>query len=648
MRRVPASVAVITVAHHDPETNKHVPMGIAVSSLSTVTLDPPTVSFNIKQPSQALNAIRAADGHLRVHFLAASKMGRKIVEGFCNGNHPAAYRQRTQDLQIHVPESKTMAPKIQGPGVSAAADCILTQEMTVGDHVILVAQVHSLENNDRGEPTVAYVDGTYRSLQSALVIGQHGDPQPQATMKPHADLRDSSARELSLVHDFPLFPSEQDRCDHAERLKAYFKGFQIGNTKDFLRQLQPETKHVSKTLGIDLEALIHSCKEGPRKKLPHKKGQQTLPEFHGQLSSAQLIKVVNRAKAFVKANAQFLKISYADLLRHLDVKVGHHSLLPSDILNSLREEGLVDPFQVNTLLFQTNDRRDIFYMEQAEHALREHLRTLTDREILRSSLPVALEQAGVNTKETVHFLGSYTRLKTELCSNFYEGSHIDITGDVTPEEARVVVWRLVNYLNIHRRDRLKTNLREDVADMMLKVGVHPLVTGVDANLLISKVQYLDSSTEPDSAFVQKVEEMLQPYFASDVTWEDLQARINQFVHKFPMRAVAWKIPHMLAAMGLKGNTTITTPLSSTSQTLDKSDLVETLIAKALKTHYGHGTDEENEAIATFLKEQYNFDVVSKSVTVTPEQLLARSSADDLEAARLANEEVTVPLRKHRA
>lgn len=85
MRRVPASVAVITVAHHDPETNKHVPMGIAVSSLSTVTLDPPTVSFNIKQPSQALNAIRAADGHLRVHFLAASKMGRKIVEGSAMG-----------------------------------------------------------------------------------------------------------------------------------------------------------------------------------------------------------------------------------------------------------------------------------------------------------------------------------------------------------------------------------------------------------------------------------------------------------------------------------------------------------------------------------------------------------------------------------
>ena len=97
MRKVPASVAVITVAHYDPDIEENVPMGIAVSSLSTVTLDPPTVSFNIKQPSKALNAIRAANGRFRVHFLEGTDAGRNIIEHFCNGNHPEAYDQRLSD-----------------------------------------------------------------------------------------------------------------------------------------------------------------------------------------------------------------------------------------------------------------------------------------------------------------------------------------------------------------------------------------------------------------------------------------------------------------------------------------------------------------------------------------------------------------------
>jgi flavin reductase (DIM6/NTAB) family NADH-FMN oxidoreductase RutF len=152
MRKVPASVAVITVASHDPETNKHVPMGIAVSSLSTVTLDPPTVSFNIKQPSKALNAIRAANGRFRVHFLDGEGQSARVIEHFCTGNHPDAYKHRMSALQIHVPQldenraaTASFAPQLQGNSIRAAAECTLTQELTVGDHVILRAKNRILQ-----------------------------------------------------------------------------------------------------------------------------------------------------------------------------------------------------------------------------------------------------------------------------------------------------------------------------------------------------------------------------------------------------------------------------------------------------------------------------------------------------------------------
>ncbi|XPS68481.1 hypothetical protein M3J09_000768 [Ascochyta lentis] len=654
MRKVPASVAVITVAHHDADSGKHVPMGIAVSSLNTVTLDPPTVSFNIKEPSQALNAIRAANGRFRVHFLEALGTGRKIIESFCKGNHPDAYAHRWKHLRMHVPQvdsrsptTTPSAPRILGKSVRAAADCTLTQELTVGDHVILVAHVTSLKTKDGEAPTIAYVDGTYRSLHSAFVLRHHGElpgaQQPATQTKAQQPVLDR-AHELSMAYDYPLLPGEQERREYADRLQTYLKDLRVDNIRDFMKVLQPETRLIARSFGIDMEALFHFCQHGAATKR-----QQILPEFYGQLSSADMARVVQRATKMVKADARFLNLGYTHLLRLLDVQIGSNSLLPSDILNPLRAEGLVGPFQPSKATLSTSDRlRNIHHMEQAEHALREYLSTLPDREILRSPLPVKLERAGINIRELMHLQGTHTRLKVESCSKFYKDWKIDITGDVSPEEARVVVRRLIAYLGIDRPDVFHKHLSEHVSDMMRNVGVHPLVTGVNATFIIGKIRYLFSPDAPLSSVKDKMENMLQPYFASNVTWDDLESRVKQFVQKLPLRATTWKNIDKLAAMGLSGSTTLSTPLSSTPQTLDSSNLLDTLMAKALKNHHGNGTDEENEAIAFFLQDRYGFDVAARGVAATPEEALARSSADDLEAARLQHQEVKVPIRKYNA
>lgn len=644
MRKVPASVAVITVASHDAATNKHVPLGIAVSSLNTVTLDPPTVSFNIKQPSKALDAIRAANGRFRVHFLNGEGFGAKVIELFCKGNHPDAYDHRMRDLRIRVPQlndeeiaTASFAPQIQGKGVRAAAECTLTQELVVADHVILVAQVNSLDGQqDLDIPTIAYVDGTYRRLDGT-VISSHGKKQSAEQPVAEQDMPDSSVEE-SIAYDYPLFPGEKERHEFVERLKVHFKDVETGRpTKEIILEIHPKIRLVAQLFGVDLEALVHFCQH-----TEVKKGQQIVPEFYGQLSTARLAKVVDRAKQLVRADPRFLDARYSDLLRYLDVFIGKTDLLPSDILIALRAEGLAGPVQPPDKF-----ARNIFAVEQAEHLVREYLSTLTDKEIIRTPFKSVVREAGV--PDWVHILirGSHTRLKVETCSRFYKDWKMDITGDVSPEEARVVARRLIDYIGIGRPD-YQTHRYEDVSAMMRNVGVHPLITGMNARAMLSKIRHI-YTTHSHLPFPKlKVAEMLQPYFALNVTWEDLQTRIKHFVQKLPLRAITWNDRDKLAAMGLSGETIISTSLSSRPQTLDESNLLETLFAKALKNHYGHGTDEENKAIAAFLQDQYNFDVVRRTVVATPAEVVARSSADDMEAARLEHEQVPVQIgRKSR-
>ncbi|KAF2630043.1 hypothetical protein BU25DRAFT_336238 [Macroventuria anomochaeta] len=643
MRKVPASVAVITVAHLDPATDEMVPMGIAVSSLNTVTLDPPTISFNIKQPSQALNAIRAANGRFRVHFLDGQEPSLKIIERFCNGNNPDAYEQRREGLSIDVPQiedstpaTALLSPRIQGKTVRAAAECTLTQELTVGDHVILVAQVRSLESTNLEDPTIVYVDGTYRRL---------GPKQPavDAAQKKALQTTTSRAQERLMAYGWPLIPGEQHRHEYAEGLKSYVKGIpglRFMNPRDVIKVLEPETKLITKSFGIDLVALVSFCQNGATTN-----NQSILPEFFGQLSSAKMAKLIDRVKQLVKADKRFLEVGYTDLLRYLDVHIAGASVLPSDLLNPLRAEGLVGPFEPSeSLPDAAGPDRNALVLEQAEHLIRKQLSILTDKQILRTPLPAILDRARVPTVDLLHFRENHTRLKVDMCSGFYKDWKVDITGDAAPEEVLVIIRRLVDYMGVGRKQVYRMHMMEETSDMLRNVGVHPLISGVNADYIVSKIRSFYQVPDDFSNLGYRVEDTLQPYFASTVTWEDLESRVRQFVQKFPLRATTWKSRDALAAMGMSGNTTISTPLTETPQTIDDSNLLDMLMAKALKNHYGNGTDEENQAIATFLKDRYKFDVARKTAVVSPEEALKRSSADDLEAARLKHQEETIPIR----
>lgn len=632
MRKVPASVVVVTVAHVDPETNKSVPMGIAVSSFSTVTLDPPTVSFNIKQPSKTLSAIRDAGGSFRVHFLASHNEGVRIIEHFCKGNHPDAYEERLKNLQVRFPKaddgpetSAPLAPRIIGGGVSAELECALTHEFPVADHVILVAQIEHVRTRNIRAPTIAYVDGSYRRLGKEGLIQRHKseqDPeQPTSGVRNESSengLSESSLalsfqrglgvavdfkQEHEIAFDWPGIPGEEERSEFAERLRSYLKGLQglrFVNQADIKRQLSLPLEEVAAQLGVDIVALIQECQE-------RTSAAEVLPEFYWRLSASKMATLADRMHQLVKADKRFLEVPYHELLNYLNVMVGSTDVLPSDLLKDVRAAGLVPPSGLSASLSPV-DMIDgnVLVMEQVEHQLRLRAQMLGRVSRRKVTLREMADKADVPTAVMFHF--ARTRMFTVDPDDLVD-AHFDITGDVSPEEALVVIRRLSEYLILNNRF-IRTfsgahRHRLSEADTLCDINVDPLITGVSTSYIMSKIRSLQNNSVP---IKRQVDEWLEPYFARSVRWDDFNSRITTFVQKLPLRATSWDNKDVLAAMGLSESTVIVTPDNEASKTIAESRVLNMLLAKALKNYYGHGTEEENKAIAKFLEDKYNFSV----------------------------------------
>lgn len=629
MRTVPASVVVVTAAHVAPETNTSVPMGIAVSSFSTVTLDPPTVSFNIKQPSKTLSAIRDASGSFRVHFLASDSAGLQIVEHFCKGNHPDAYEERLKKLHVTFPQAATaMAPQILGSGVRAAFECTLTHELPVADHVILVAQIKSAELDHSRAPTMAYVNGSYQRLDQGGLIERHESEQklePPAAEEPaakpqHESLADRNAlsrsplsfdhdQECEIAFDWLGIPGVEERSEFADRVRSYLKGIRgirFANQADVKRQIRRGLSDVAAQLGVDLVALIQECQRGSS-------NAQVLPEFYWRLSTSKMAMLQDRMKQLVKADERFLKVPFQDLLQYLDVCVSYTDILPSDLLDPLREEGLIPPYKPSASLLST-DMIDgnVFIMEQVEHKLYRQARKRKRSPRVHLSFRDIADEAGVPTG--VMYLFARTRIFT-VEPYAPRGATFDITGDVSTEEGLVVIRRIAEYMLLNRPKGRISAFDINEALILRDINVDPLITGVSTSFVVSKIRHLANKPGP---LKHRIEEWLAPCFARTVKWSDLNSRIADFVRKLPLRAISWKRRDILAAMGLSESTLIDSQDTEKPKSIAESKVLDMLVAKALKDHHGKGRDEENKAVAKFLMDKYKFDVTA-TAQISPEE-----------------------------
>ncbi|KAJ5638001.1 hypothetical protein N7490_007880 [Penicillium lividum] len=90
MRRVPYPVAIITATDPTGPQGASSFRGMTVSSFNTVTLTPhPVISFNVRRPSETLNALLASRRFL-VHLLAPGPATATLARDFSKGNSTLA------------------------------------------------------------------------------------------------------------------------------------------------------------------------------------------------------------------------------------------------------------------------------------------------------------------------------------------------------------------------------------------------------------------------------------------------------------------------------------------------------------------------------------------------------------------------------
>ncbi|WP_235736265.1 flavin reductase family protein [Nocardioides alcanivorans] len=126
------------------------PVGLAASSFSSVSLDPPLVSFSVANGSKTWPDLRRA-GHLGVTILAA--------------HHGAVCRQLAgpPEQRFDGVESTTNdAGAITLDDGLARFDCSIFREVEAGDHTIVLLELHGVEHADDSQPLVFHRSGFSR------------------------------------------------------------------------------------------------------------------------------------------------------------------------------------------------------------------------------------------------------------------------------------------------------------------------------------------------------------------------------------------------------------------------------------------------------------------------------------------------------
>ena len=133
-------------------------VGLAASSFTSVSLDPPLVSVNLARTSQTWPDLRRAQ-HLGVTVLA--------------GHHGSVCRQLAGPADTRfdgVAHTVDEDGAVFLPDGLAQFDCTVEREVEAGDHVLVLLRLHAVRHADHqaaGDPLVFHRSATTRRLGTA-------------------------------------------------------------------------------------------------------------------------------------------------------------------------------------------------------------------------------------------------------------------------------------------------------------------------------------------------------------------------------------------------------------------------------------------------------------------------------------------------
>ena len=123
------------------------PVGLAVNSFTSVSLDPPLLAFSVKRTSSTWPRIRAAGG-FTVNILSADQ--EAVSRRFAS-----AAPDRFEGMGWH--PSPSGSPVLEG--ALAWIDATIEVEHEAGDHVMVIGRVTGLDVAREGAPLVFYRGG---------------------------------------------------------------------------------------------------------------------------------------------------------------------------------------------------------------------------------------------------------------------------------------------------------------------------------------------------------------------------------------------------------------------------------------------------------------------------------------------------------
>ena len=162
-RRVPSPVAIVTAVARGEMR------GMTIGSLTSVSLDPPLVSFNVERTAQMFTVLAEAPGfaiHLpRIH---QAELCRRFAEPDRSGPEQFA----------SVPYGFDMDGNPLLGGVLAVLRCRTYARFPAGDHVIIVGEVVEARTQEGGAPLV-YCDRRYCGIGGEVIQSPSDLPSPE-------------------------------------------------------------------------------------------------------------------------------------------------------------------------------------------------------------------------------------------------------------------------------------------------------------------------------------------------------------------------------------------------------------------------------------------------------------------------------------
>ena len=130
-------------------------VGLAASSFTSVSLDPPLVSFSVANTSKTWPDLRRAE-HLGVTILADhhGDLCRQLA-GPVGDRFDGIAVSATDEGAVTLDEGL------------ARFDCTIYREVEAGDHLIVLLRLHAVEHPETGSPLIFHRSGFGRLAESA-------------------------------------------------------------------------------------------------------------------------------------------------------------------------------------------------------------------------------------------------------------------------------------------------------------------------------------------------------------------------------------------------------------------------------------------------------------------------------------------------